>query len=173
MKKIIFASILFFHLSLFGASGSDSIKIRAYVSKKVNVDVEANDLSQSINLDKAFDNMEIAKINISSNIKDGFQLRLQTSNNLNFKGNGQSGQLARYVLNYQSIGGNVFKIGKGDDGADLDYKDEEGVIIENRGKQLTSTDAKGLSLFLGYNKPGPLAWEPEFADTITLTLISK
>ncbi|MBT4445172.1 MAG: hypothetical protein HOC94_04775 [Waddliaceae bacterium] len=169
----IFISVFFFlSYALFADSGTASLQITGNITETVTVEIDETSGYDSLDLNDSISSQEIARISINSNAKDGFTLTCTTSNNLNFKGDGTAQQEARYTLKYLSVDGSEKTIGKSDDGADVTYNDGSGAVLEDISMQSAITDSSNRTLKLSYTN-ADLLWEPNFTDTITLTLTSK
>ncbi len=157
---------------LYADSDSASITVKGYITEVVSVSVSETNGLDNIDLNSSITDQEIGQISLSSNAKDGFTVSLQTTNDLNFKGNGSARQEARYTLKYLNITGAEKSIGKSEDGSNIVYTDGSGAVIENIGTQSSVTNVSNRTLKINYSDAN-LLWEPEFSDSITITVASK
>ncbi len=173
-KNIVILSAMLLLTSAVVVAGSDtaSITIKGYITEVVSISITETAGYDNLDLNNNIVNQEIAKINFSANAKDGFTVNLSTSNDLNLVGNGDGQQEARYTLKYQDINDNEQTIGKSGDGATITYSDGSGAIIEEVSTQTVVTNATNRSIKINYVNAN-LLWEPEFSDTITLSITSK
>ena len=173
MTKYLFAfAALMVSATLLASSGTANIQVTGTITEAVTIGIIETSGYDSLDLNSSISDQEIAKIAISSNAKDGFTLTCTTSNDLAFKGSGSAQQTARYTLKYLTSEGEEKTIGKSGDSTDVTYTDGSGAVLENIGTQNTVTDVSSRTLKISY-LDADLLWEPDFTDTITLTLTSK
>ena len=157
---------------LSASTDSATISLSGTIPEVVTVELDAGSGINDLYLGENLTDIEVARLTYTSNAKDGFTVTLTTSNDLTLIGNGSATQSVPYTLKYLSMAGTEKMIGKVGDPHDITYTNGTGALLEDQGTQSYAIFFHWRTLKLTYTLQS-LMWEPQFLDTLTVTICSK
>ncbi len=135
------------------ASDSGAVHITGTVDEVVEFVIQPTANALSLELKENFE-MAIAQIMYATNAKDGFKIKVNSLYDFALKGQGENGQDAAYKLKF---------------GHNPTEHNSQNAELLSVSSQSTTTDNVNEQLHMVFDEQD-LLWEPEFIDTITITI---